>query len=686
MQNYPVFAKYFFRLSAIFMLASVALLSACGDGGVAPGSTAASTTTTTTTVVPVASLQISGLPTTVNSDGSTVSTVSVTAVSATNSTVSGATITLAADTGLLSAQTLTTDSLGKATATFSSGSISKSNRTATLTATAGTANAMLPIQIVGSTVGITATATALTTNGTTPVSMIVTAKDSGGNAISGATVTLSQTGGGKVTLTPSTGTTDASGKLAVSVAGATAGTATVTATAAGATATLDFTVVAATATFGITHVTLNGGTPAVPVSPKTTAMRIGDSLVVEVTAPTSTSVIFATSIGSWVGAANPSSVLAVTPNATGIATATLNTTSAGIANVQVYDASTISLSDTLTVGMTASTAAKITLQASPTVIPKSLGSTVGYSNLVATVYDANGAPVGGAPVAFSIVSGTGTNSGETVSPVVVFTASSAANGLALGSAPTTFTSGSLSSTASGVHVRASVVGTTIATQPIGVTNATASSLDAAIVVGGTAGSVAFGQAAKIVDLGGTSTVYTFPMSVLVADSNGSPAPKGTVVNISVRPIAWSTGSPCRIDADTATTGTFWNEDSNENLILDAGEDGTRKYYNLGTVYSGTNATGGNLDNTITPQNSYGGTVASTNTLDAPGTATTDATGLATFNLTYTKSSALWVISRIRAQAVIQGTPAVGELNWRLVPSEADASPTGCYLPKSPFTF
>ncbi|HUX89289.1 MAG TPA: hypothetical protein VMV48_01195 [Gallionellaceae bacterium] len=353
----------------------------------------------------------------------------------------------------------------------------------------------------------------------------------------------------------------------------------------------------------------------------------------------------------------------------------------------MYDATTPSLSDTMSVAMTAKTAASISLQATPTVVPKSVGSTVGYSNLVASVYDATGAPVGGAPVAFSIVSGTGTNSGETVSPVVVFTASSLANGLALGAAPTTFTSGSLSSNASGVHVRATVVGTTITTQPIPdpVThlpvNGTTSSLDTAIIVGGTAGSVAFGQAAKIVDLGGTSTIYTFPMSVLVADSNGSPAPLGTVVNISVRPIAWSTGAPCTIDPDTATTGTFWNEDKNENLILDAGEDGTRKHYFTGVVEAG-----GNKNNSITPENSYGGTLASTNPADSPGTTTTDANGLATFNLTYTKSSAFWVISRIRAQAVIQGTPAVGELNWRLTASELDATPTKCYLPGSPFVF
>lgn len=676
MQNL-LFTKKIYKFSATFLLASaVALLTGCGDGGTVAGTTSVGANNT------VATLQISGAPTTVQSDGSTTSLITVAAVSTTNSSVAGAVVTLVTDTGLLSASTVTTDSTGKATLTFSSGTANKANRTATITATAGTASALLPVQVVGSTLALSATSGSLQSSGASPVTMTVTANDAGGKPISDATVILTQTGSATVTLTPSSGTTDASGKLSVSVAGAgvAAGTATVRAAAVGATATLDFNVTVGT-TFGISQVTLNAGTAVVPTSPKATAMGIGDSLVVQVAAPGSTSVIFATTIGTWVGApvATPN-VIAVAP-AAGVATATLNTASAGVANVQVYDATTPSLSDTMSVAMTAKTAASISLQASRTVVPKSVGSTVGYSNLVATVYDATGAPVGGAPVAFSIVSGTGTNSGETVSPVVVFTAGSLANGLALGAAPTTFTSGSLSSTASGVHVRASVVGTTITTQPIGVTNTTSSSLDTAIIVGGTAGSVAFGQAAKIIDLGGTSTIYSFPMSVLVADSNGSPAPLGTVVNISVRPIAWSTGAPCSIDPDTATTGTFWNEDTNENLILDAAEDGTRKHY-----YTGVVEAGGSKNNSITPENSYGGTLASTNPADSPGTTTTDANGLATFNLTYTKSSAFWVISRIRAQAVIQGTPAVGELNWRLVASEADATPTKCYLPGSPFVF
>lgn len=693
---------------SLLLAAGITTLVSCTDNTAALAG--ASTTTAASGTPAAATLLLSGTPTTVKSDNSDSSTITIIATDASNAVVPGATVSLTADSGLLSKALVTTDSTGKATATFSSGTSNKANRTATITATAGSVQAMLPVQIVGSTLALTASGTSLPSNGTSPVTLTIVAKDAGGSSISGVAVALTQAGGGAVTITPANGTTDANGTLTVSVAGVTAGTATVTAAAVGTTASKDFTVSTATGTFGISLVTLNAASGVVPASPKNASMQIGDTLAVQVTAPSPTaSVIFATTMGTW---ANAQTVQTVTP-VSGVATATLSSTVAGVANIQVADPANPALTDSLTVGITAKTPAGIKLQASPTVIPRSVGSTTGYTNLTATVSDASGAPVGGALVTFSIVTGTGTNSGETISPVMVTSASTTANGVALGVAPSTFTSGSLSSGAQGVQIRASVSGTSIATQSLLVPNTTTSSYDAAIVIGGTAGSVAFGQASKIVDAGGTSTVYTFPMSVLVADSNGSPAPKGTVVNISTWPIAWATGSRgfgCDPDpngyvwAQTGTDalgnpvfgyihgngGTFLNEDANANLILDPGEDGTRKFYATGTSTTAdgsfTLTASGTIDGKITPVNSYGGTVVSTNPADLPGTATTDSTGLATFSLTYTKSSAFWIISRIRAQAVVQGSPAVGQLDFRLVASSADASPTTCYLPPSPFTF
>ena len=134
---------------------------------------------------------------------------------------------------------------------------------------------------------------------------------------------------------------------------------------------------------------------------------------------------------------------------------------------------------------------------------------------------------------------------------------------------------------------------------------------------------------------------------------------------------WSTPIPCPASG-VPGAGTFANEDSNEYLILDSAEDGTRSFY-----FSAASAVGGTQDGLITPPNSASGTL--------PGTVTTDATGLATFNLTYTKTNAIWIINRIRARTTVQGTEAVGETSFRLAALKKDADPD-CFLPPSPYLF
>lgn len=661
----------------LLLAASVAMLTGCGGGGAAAGTAAAASgiaaTTTAASAVPVAAtLSLSASPTTVKSDNTTSTTITIAALNAGNAAVPGVTVNLSADTGALGAASVVTGATGTGTVTFTTGA-SKINRTATITATAGLVSAIIPVQVVGSTVTLASSGTTLPAGGLSPVTLTITAKDAGGNIVPNAAVTLTQTGTGSVTLTPipATGITDVNGKITVTVAGATAGAVTVSASALGATGTTALTVSPTAATFAIDQQTLNG--VIVAGNPKPTAMKIGvpNALAIRVNAPApTTSVTFATTTGVWNGTTSVVTVLVVA----GKATATLTTTQAGNANIQVYDTAVPTTSDTLSVGMTSATAASITLQPTPAVVPRSVGTTTGSSTLVAMVRDLNGAPVGGVPVAFSIVNPTG--GGETVSPVVVFSAATTAGGLSLGEARATFTSGSLSTAATGVQIRASVVGSTVAT------NVAPSGADATIVIGGTAGSVAFGQATSIAT-DATGANYVLNMSVLVADSNGNPAPLGTTVNLSSWPIAWSTGSACLHDADAAyvlpvapatvgtAAGTFLNEDINENLVLDAGEDDMR------TRYSGSVATGpGTVNGALNPPNSAGGTL--------PASVLTDANGVAGFTLTYTKTNAIWIVTRIRARATVQGTETVGEVKFRLASTIPDTVP--CILPPSPYSF
>lgn len=831
-------SKEITRFSTSLLLGvSVALLAGCGSGGPGTGGT-------TTTGPTATSFSLLASPSTVNSDGLNSTTITVVALNAANAAVSGVVATMSTDSGILSDPTVTTG-IGAApvTVTFSPGA-SKINRTATITATAGGVSSQIPVQIIGSTVTVSATGSTLPDSGQSPVTLTITAKDSGGNVVPNAAVTLTQTGSGRVALTPASGTTNASGQLTVVATGTGAGAVTISVAALGATATTSLTVSPTAATFAIDQL---DGVDALNTA--VTAMKIGNTLTVRVNSLNATNVIFATTTGVWNG--GTSSTVTV-PAVAGKATASLTTTQAGVATVQVYDAAAPATSDSLTVAMTSTTAASITIQPSPSVVSKSVGSTTGSSTLIAMVRDVNGFPVGDAPVSFSIVNPTG--GGESVSPVVVLSASTTTGGLNLGEARTSFTSGSSSSGANGVHVRASVVGTNVKTEPFDpVTllpvNLTSSGNDATIVIGGTSGSVAFGSA-TVLGVDSTTTNYVLDMSVMVTDSNGNPAPRGTVVNLSAWPLTFSTGGGCARDADSLATagspaidavpavagtpavaavaatgssgvlgdltitasaatgaifnnyrviivvntsvapdsltvttaatpapgtatvtinidstapgyiagtsifnwaqvasalnanatffqyrtastangadmvltsdaqiitlaggvtaiaatagtpavaaqaavpaspsrGTFYNEDINENLILDAGEDGRRDWYST----TGPTTRQGSSDGYATPPSSAAGSVPATILTDTPAggsvptTVTTDATGVAGFKLTYPKTSAIWITDRIRARTVVQGTEMVGEVIFPLAPLKTDVEP--CILPNSPYFF
>jgi hypothetical protein len=398
---------------------------------------------------------------------------------------------------------------------------------------------------------------------------------------------------------------------------------------------------------------------------------------------------FATTIGGWNSSTNKVLDVAVgsTGDGAGKVSATLTSINIGIANVQVSDTAHPTVNDALIVAMASGAApAKIFLQAAPTVVPLTVGTTTGSSTLTAIVSDASNNPLGGQPVAFEIVDGTSTSGGETLSPVMVMTATTSSGGLSVGQARATFTSGSKPSAGTGVKIRASVIGTAVTT------GTAPSGNDAAIVIGGLAGSIAFGQATAI-GVDSSTANYTWKMSILVSDSNGNAVP-GAVVSLGVWPIGWSTGPSCSLDLDTATTGTFWNEDRNENLILDGtvttgGEDGWRCYYKYaskcdGSVPLETSITG-TIDGLITPTNSAGGVVKSNNPLDSIGTVTTDANGVGGFTLTYPKQSAIWTLDRIRATTIVQGTETRGQIILRLPALAADVGPP-CLLGNSPYNF
>ncbi len=657
-------------------------MAACGGGG------AKSPDTTTppppTATAQVASLQVQRTAGKIKSDDSDSSTITVTALDKNGGIVNGASIQFSAATGILIPGLVTTDAQGKGAVDFSSGSTDITTRTATITASANGFSSQVTVLISGSTIDVTSTVTSLPDNGSSTATLTVTVKDAGGNTAPGIPVALAQIGGGRVSFSPESGNTDSTGRFVATVSGSSPGTATVNISAIGETRTQVYTVTpTATTSFNIDQQTLNSSLIA---NNDTTPMTIGDSLQIRVNAPGSISVVFATTQGSFNGGGTVTSP--AIPVVAGKATATFTSGAAGVASIQVFDPSNPTVStDTLTVAITSAvtSAAKISLQAAPTIVSVSLGGISSTASLVATVTDAAGNPVGGAAVAFQIVTGTGTGGGELISPVIQLTNTTAIAGLSLGQAKATFTSGSLPSRQSGVKIRASVVGASTIVQTRDPDPAAdpcpLCGVDGAIIIGGTAASISIGTPSDFTD-SADKTQYIFPMSVTVSDASGAGV-SGVPVSLSVFPIAWSTsisgvGSPygCGFDSDDGVSkGTFLNEDGNEDFIIDpVFEDGIRKYYD-----DGVNVSGGTKDNKITAPPADGGVLQSS--------VTTNAFGTASFTLTYPKASAFHIIDRVRASTSVQGTETVGELKFRLPALKIDVpSPTECKLPPSPYVF
>lgn len=633
------------------LMALFALLSACGGGGSGNSST---TPVAPVTPVPTASaISLGATLTTVASDNSNSTTITATVVDASNAAVSGVTITFSADTGFLSLASAVSDASGKATVTFSSGTSNPSSRTATITATASGKSTQIPIRISGAVVTLASTTSSLLVGGS-PATLTVTVRGPSGAVLPGQTVTLTTSGTGSVALAPTTGTTDATGTFTTTVTPGASGSVTVTVTTVGETRTFVYTVAGASVAFQITAPTSDP-----------TAASIGTPVTVTVSAPSpTTSVTFVSTLGTWDATGNSTVTKAVVG---GVASADLVSTVSGVASVQVYDPSRTSISATRAISYTASASAarRITVQASPSVVAPSTGGATGIATLTASVTDASGNPVGGAAVAYTIINPTG--GGETILPAVGVTSVLATSSVALGQTQTTFTAGSLPSSATGVQIRATIVGTSIAT------NTSPSGADASVVIGGTAGSVTIGRA-TVISTDTSNTIYILPMSVLVADSNGNPV-ANTTVSLSAWPIAFNaSGTACSANP----ANDYYNEDDiqaapfYENLSLDPGEDGVRKSYQTGALVGG-----GRLDGQLTPPNSAAGTL--------PATVTTNASGVATFNLTYTKSNALWITDRIRARTIVQGTETVGQITFRLPAMLSDIGPP-CLLPDSPYLF
>jgi hypothetical protein len=580
--------------------------------------------------------------------------------------LSGIKVNFSANGGLLSLGSTETGTDGRATVRFSSGALDKRNRIVTITASVEGLVRTIPIQIVGSTVELSCDKTSLTDDGSLVASCTITARDASNQSVYNTPVSfmtgttsegnlssairmsvLNESGETAYTLTsgdngvysatggtpgPYTAMTNIEGKVTIKIYGILnkTGASNFVVQALGDSSQQEFIINRPANAFGIIKTDPAAGDTGI------VELSVDNWMGITVNAGTSTAdpvtIVFSTSVGHF---GNGKSIARIqVAQAGGTAYTQLQSSVSGLASIQVYREDNKHISDSLNVAISHSPdkAGQLLLQSEANFIPMSKNGVIHSVELKATVLTAASSgsqAVGNAPVVFSIINPVG--GGEFLSPVVVYTDSS-------GVARSTFTSGSIGSDSKGISITATLVDKSTISNHVN------------LIIGGTPGSISIGMGKKATSL--NETTYSLPVSVLVSDANGSNI-SGIAVSLNIWPEKYSTGyfdenSGCAV----VFTGTFPNEDLNQNLILDAGED---------------------LDNNgkLTPASSSAGNV--------PSIVYTDGNGVATFNLVYLKS-AMWITAKLSASTVVQGTEAMSVMSFRLPYEESDA----CDLPDSPY--
>jgi hypothetical protein len=632
------------------------VLSACGGGGgdastpVVPV-TPTPTPTPTAAAAAVASILLSTpSPLVLSADGSS-KTLTIRALDAAGGLVKGVPIGLAT-TGatILSSSAVTTDATGLATVTLIANTLDQSNRTAKVTASCASCAASsisIDIAINGATLALTSNGgTTITTGAGNAITLSAQVMDSTGHAVPKDTVVnFSSSDGSKLSVGTASAKTDTAGIAQTTVVGQAVGTARVVAS------------VPSLSTQNYTDfIVQSAGGALAFVSPPTT-MVTGITQTLQVNAPGASKFSVATTLGAITSAS--------TINASA-GFVDLLSSQAGSATVTVAD--DLGHSASIVIAVSPPAANFIVINANQTTVGLKTSTSTPSVRLTATALYVSGnsqQPVANVPILFSMSGGPG--AGEFLDTAYKLTDSS-------GNADATFYSGTRVSIQSGIVVSAMVQNTAVQT---GTPN---NGPNTKLTIGGTALSVGIGQASAIRQ-STDQTLYILDHSVQVTDANNNPV-ANQLVTLKLRPIAFSLGSGCALDLDKAfptESATYCSEDANGNGSLDSSEDGVRKLTSVATASQcATLASGvaGTPDKLLTPQNSVGGSV--------PATVTTDATGIASFSLTYLKASAIWLVDELSANVSSAGTESGSSTIFRLPATRTDTNP--CVIPNSPFAY
>ena len=486
----------------------------------------------------------------------------------------------------------TTDANGTAQATLTTPG-NPTNRTITVTATAGSTTATVNVEVSGTQLSISGPPTLVqNAQGTYSVSLT----DSGGNGIASQAVTLASAKSN--TLSAATVTTNSTGLATFTLTPVNSGDDTITATWQGQASTQK--VAVSNQAFSITAPAAGTNIVVGQASPVTISWAASGAPV------TGGTVYLTTSRGTLSASSSGVSNGALTT------AVTLSSTTAGpaIVSATAVDGSgnTVATAQ-VSIGFIATVPNSVSVQASPSAVPIK-----GQSTLTATVIDATGNPVQGKTVDFTLTDSTG---GSLSAP------SAATN--AQGTASVNYTASTGSSAPNGVVVTVQVEGTAI-------TSTTT------LTVGGQTVHLSFGTGNTVTNF--STTQYEMPYTVQAADAANNGV-SNVIVTFSLQTTAYAPGF-----LFWNATDKFWEPNyTATNGLLGFCTPTTVNEYN-GVINPTPPPTG------VTPVlTQIPGAVATT---DVPS-ATTATGGSATVNLIYPKDHAYWVMVALTATATVSGT-------------------------------
>lgn len=528
------------RMLAGLLLA--ALMTACGGGGGSPGTVTTGGGGTPDAPIP-ASVELFASSSQLQSSPNATVSFTVSVKDAQNRAIPGQTVTFTANSGNL-VGALPAPTTGAAGQPVTGVSLTPggdhSNRDILVTATAGSIKQTITVVVTGTTLSLVGDSSVLL-GGT--ASFVVTARDSSGTPISGASLAASSSIGNSVT--PVQLVTDSLGAARFTYRANNSGTDTLSVRGLGATATASVAVSAEDFAF---DTPASGSEVAISASQTVTVRLLSGGVPVA-----GRTVTFSTTRG---GVTIPTAVT----DANGRASTGVNSTTSGPANIVARAGDSQAV---LPLTFVATTPSSLVLQANPgAVLPNTGGGTNNQATLQATVRDPAFNPVAGQVVNFTATSDL---SNGTITPGSGVTDAN-------GSVTVQFVPGALTTGNDGVKIRATVQGTAVS----GTTSLT---------VSGQALFISIGKGRLLGEL--SEPVYKKEFSVYVTDANGAPVPnkavtlsvyptsysKGTlVVSEDIAPPVWVEKQPVYICAneDVRRDGLLIDQDTNSNGKLDPG--------------------------------------------------------------------------------------------------------------------